>query len=93
MRFALFKEVPKRERRKKRKLNTGAATVPGEDETDAEDDDDAEGSDDEQEEVPQRMPDKSAKAPAQNPPDVPVPPAGMDQPDGSTEPGGIRKER
>lgn len=39
MRFALFKEVPKRQRRKKRKLNNGAAVRKGVD--------DGEGSDEE----------------------------------------------
>jgi DNA replication licensing factor MCM3 len=45
MRFALFKEVLKRQRRKKRKLNTGEATGGKDGETDGEvsDDDDAEG--------------------------------------------------
>jgi DNA replication licensing factor MCM3 len=52
MRFALFKEVPKRQRRKKRKLNSGAAT--GGNEDGSEDDTDADGSEDEQE-VPERM--------------------------------------
>ncbi|KAJ6626860.1 ATP dependent DNA helicase [Mycena sp. CBHHK59/15] len=40
MRFALFKEVPKRERRKKRKLNTGGATREDGDETADEESDD-----------------------------------------------------
>lgn len=39
MRFALFREVPKRQRRKKRKLNNGPAAQKGSD--------DAEGSDEE----------------------------------------------
>lgn len=39
MRFALFKEVPKRERRKKRKLNTGGASRE-DGETEGEDSDD-----------------------------------------------------
>ncbi|KAG8959874.1 MCM DNA helicase complex subunit [Tulasnella sp. 419] len=51
LRFALFKEVLKPERRKKRKLNTGMA-VDGEDSN--EEDEDAEGSEDE-EEPSQRM--------------------------------------
>lgn len=54
MRFALFREVPKRQRRKKRKLNSGAAVRKGSDESDNEDED--EESDEEQEPAPvQRM--------------------------------------
>jgi DNA replication licensing factor MCM3 len=52
MRFALFKEVLKRQRRTRRKLNSGAAT--GGNEDGSEDETDGEGSDDEQE-VPERM--------------------------------------
>jgi DNA replication licensing factor MCM3 len=44
MRFALFREVPKRQRRKKRKLNSGAAVRKG---SDGSDDDESDGSDDE----------------------------------------------
>lgn len=43
MRFALFKEVPKRQRRKKRKLNDGGAARKGEE---GESDDDSDGSGD-----------------------------------------------
>lgn len=45
LRFALFKEVAKRHRRKRRKLNTGGSRRHGEE--DDSEDDDAEGSDDE----------------------------------------------
>jgi DNA replication licensing factor MCM3 len=44
MRFALFREVPKRQRRKKRKLNNGAAVRKG---SDGSDDGDSDDSDDE----------------------------------------------
>ncbi|KAH8835944.1 ATP dependent DNA helicase [Flagelloscypha sp. PMI_526] len=58
IRFALFKEIPKRERRKRRKLNDGKAVKRGED-TDAEGDTDDEDGDDSDEEMqpnrPQRM--------------------------------------
>jgi DNA replication licensing factor MCM3 len=45
MRFALFREVPKRQRRKKRKLNNGAAVRKGSDGSD--DDSESDDSDDE----------------------------------------------
>lgn len=45
MRFALFKEVPKRQRRKKRKLNDGGAVRKREGQEES--DEDSEGSDDE----------------------------------------------
>jgi len=45
MRFALFREVPKRQRRKKRKLNNGVAVRKGSDDSD---DGDSEDSEDEQ---------------------------------------------
>lgn len=45
MRFALFKEVPKRQRRKKRKLNTGGAARKGDD-GDSDDDSGDESGDD-----------------------------------------------
>jgi len=45
MRFALFREVPKRQRRKKRKLNSGAAVRKGSDGSD--DDGESDDSDDE----------------------------------------------
>ncbi|KDN42137.1 hypothetical protein RSAG8_06995, partial [Rhizoctonia solani AG-8 WAC10335] len=48
LKFALFKEVLKPERRKRRKLNTGAAGAGGQS-------DEEEGSDDEMESAPQRM--------------------------------------
>lgn len=44
MRFALFREVPKRQRRKKRKLNSGAAVRKG---SDGSDDGESDDSDDE----------------------------------------------
>ena len=46
MRFALFREVPKRQRRKKRKLNSGAAVRKGSDGSDGEEDE-SDDSDDE----------------------------------------------
>lgn len=52
MRFALFKEVPRRQRRKKRKLNDGGATRKGQD-TDGTDDSD--DSDEELEPTVERM--------------------------------------
>lgn len=51
MRFALYKEVLKRQRRKKRKLNNGDASGVGGDDDDESD----EESDEEDEEVPKRM--------------------------------------
>ena len=54
MRYALFKDVVKRQRRKKRKLNHGGASTPhGEDDEEGSDEDD-ENSDDE-EASPERM--------------------------------------
>ncbi|KAE9401976.1 ATP dependent DNA helicase [Gymnopus androsaceus JB14] len=52
MRFALFKEVPKRQRRKKRKLNHGAAAARKGSESG---DEDEEESEEEEEDPPQRM--------------------------------------
>ncbi|KAJ7225940.1 MCM2/3/5 family-domain-containing protein [Mycena pura] len=52
MRFALFKEVPRRERRKKRKLNTGGARREGEG---ADSEGEGEDSDDEEPQTPARM--------------------------------------
>jgi len=46
MRFALFREVPKRQRRKKRKLNNGVAVRKG---SDGSDDGDSEDSEEEEE--------------------------------------------
>jgi len=68
MRFALFKEVPKRQRRKKRKLNHGGAMRKGSAGSDSDNDDD--GSDDDgdasgdEDEVPERMSMPPAAAPA-----------------------------
>ena len=52
MRFALFKEVPRRQRRKKRKLNDGGAARKGED---GEGSDDTDGSGDELDAPIERM--------------------------------------
>lgn len=49
MRFALFREVPKRQRRKKRKLNSGAAARKGSDDGDGSDDGESESDDDDDE--------------------------------------------
>ncbi|KAF7310563.1 DNA helicase [Mycena chlorophos] len=75
MRFALFKEVPRRQRRKKQKLNSGGVNAEGDGaETDAEDTDD-----DEQPEAPARMsmpPEKGKATPSPQPepaPRAPVP--------------------
>ncbi|KAH9891007.1 ATP dependent DNA helicase [Cubamyces lactineus] len=54
LRFALFKEVLRRTRRKKRKLNNGAVEAMDEDDEDGEAEGDSEESD-EEEEAPQRM--------------------------------------
>ncbi|KAJ7770912.1 MCM2/3/5 family-domain-containing protein [Mycena maculata] len=75
MRFALFKEVPKRERRKKRKLNTGGASR---------DDGESEGEDsDDEPPTPVRMsmpPQAKAKGtPTPEPGPVPAPPAAATQ--------------
>lgn len=51
MRFALFREVPKRQRRQKRKLNNGGAIRKGSDGSDN-DSDDEEESDDEEDAQP-----------------------------------------
>jgi DNA replication licensing factor MCM3 len=45
MRFALFREVPKRQRRKKRKLNNGASVRKGSDGSDGDDDESDESGD------------------------------------------------
>ncbi|KAF8213542.1 ATP dependent DNA helicase [Mycena galopus ATCC 62051] len=78
MRFALFKEVPKRERRKKRKLNTGGAS--------REEDTDGEGEEsDEEPATPARMsmpPQAQAKdkgTPTPEPAPAPVPHAARTQ--------------
>ncbi|KAF5375181.1 hypothetical protein D9758_000036 [Tetrapyrgos nigripes] len=68
MRFALFKEVPKRQRRKKRKLNTGGAMRRGSVDGDSDDDDDGSGDEGDasgdEDEVPERMSMPPAAAPA-----------------------------
>lgn len=61
MRFALFKEVPKRERRKKRKMNDGKAVRKGGEDGETEDGESDGESDEEQ--VTQRM----SMPPAQQP--------------------------
>ncbi|KAL1748438.1 MCM2/3/5 family-domain-containing protein [Schizophyllum fasciatum] len=71
MRFALFKEVPKRERRKKRKLNTGGAARrggPGSDGSSGEDSD-ADGSDEEPVSQRMQMPSRAPSA-APQPDDI-----------------------
>ncbi|KAG6875296.1 hypothetical protein C0992_004386 [Termitomyces sp. T32_za158] len=62
MRFALFKEVPKRQRRKKRKLNDGGAVRKGEDREGSEDTSDE--SDDEMDVPVERMPIPPPHAPS-----------------------------
>jgi hypothetical protein len=53
MRFALFKEVPKRQRRKKRKLNDGGVSRKGDEREGS--DEDSEGSDEEMDVTTERM--------------------------------------
>jgi len=67
MRFALFKEVPRRQRRKKRKLNDGGAARKGEDVDGSNDDSD--GSEDELDTQVERMsmPPAGAAAQARSP--------------------------
>ncbi|KAG6866886.1 hypothetical protein C0991_008823 [Blastosporella zonata] len=70
MRFALFKEVPKRQRRKKRKLNDGGAARKGEDRDGFD-----EGSDDSDEDMDtpvdrMTIPPPNARSPPHNPPPV-----------------------
>ncbi|KAF8168224.1 ATP dependent DNA helicase [Crassisporium funariophilum] len=76
MRFALFREVPKRQRRKKRKLNSGAAVRKG---SDGSDDGDTDDSDDEQDPAsaermatPTAPTVRSAAAPAVQPLEDPI---------------------
>lgn len=75
MRFALFREVPKRQRRKKRKLNNGDAVRKG---SDASDDEDSDESDDEEPASAERMAtpakpkSRSAAPPAAQPPRDPI---------------------
>ena len=66
MRFALFREVPKRQRRKKRKLNNGGAVRKGSDGSDG-DDGDSDDSDEEPAPV-ERMTSPVATAAAPVPP-------------------------
>ena len=73
MRFALFREVPKRQRRKKRKLNSGAAVRKGSEGSD----DEADEYESDQEQVPtpaERMstPGRTTTAPAAQPPRDPI---------------------
>ncbi|KAJ3718462.1 ATP dependent DNA helicase [Lentinula raphanica] len=70
MRFALFKEVPKRQRRKKRKLNHGGAARKGSESGDEEEEDSDE--EDEENEAPQRMSVPPAAAPARRQPEDPI---------------------
>jgi len=70
MRFALFQEVPRRQRRKKRKLNDGAAARKGEGAGVEGSDEESESSEDETNQSPERMPmpaGKVQKQPAQDP--------------------------
>ena len=97
LRFALFKEVLRRQHRKKRKLNNGGANA-------VDDDEEGEGeeesdSEDEEEEVPQRM--EMPKAKGKSPPPAKPSPAPESQDDiqmGNAEAdglanGGIRPDR
>ncbi|PPQ92662.1 hypothetical protein CVT25_013969 [Psilocybe cyanescens] len=77
MRFALFREVPKRQRRKKRKLNNGAAALKGS--VDGSDDGETDESEDEQETAsaermttPTATQSRSTAPPAAQPPDDPI---------------------
>jgi len=73
MRFALFREVPKRQRRKKRKLNSGAAVRKGSDDSDDDDEDD--GSDEEEPPTEERMKSPvrvTRTTPAARPPQDPI---------------------
>lgn len=77
MRFALFKEVPKRERRKKRKLNTGGASR---------DEDGSEGEESEDEpatparmSMPPQAKGKGTPTPTPEPAPAPVPRAAATQ--------------
>ncbi|KDR84871.1 hypothetical protein GALMADRAFT_107292, partial [Galerina marginata CBS 339.88] len=76
MRFALFREVPKRQRRKKRKLNNGAAVRKG---SDGSDDGETDGSEDEQDSAaaermttPTAPRSKSTAATVAQPPEDPI---------------------
>jgi len=71
MRFALYKEVLKRQRKKKRKLNGGAPGARGDDDGESEEDTDGEADEDEID-VPRRMSippakDKHIQQPSQDP--------------------------
>ncbi|KAL0572572.1 MCM DNA helicase complex subunit [Marasmius crinis-equi] len=103
MRFALFKEVPKRQRRKKRKLNTGGASRNANGE---ETDDGSDEESDEEENTPTRMPDpnvanrQSSAAPEVRDPvwgdstqDVDMAPPAAAGPAGPAADGTIRPER
>lgn len=77
MRFALFREVPKRQRRKKRKLNNGAAVVKGS--NDGSDDGETDESEDELEPAsaermttPTASRSRSTAPPAAQPPVDPI---------------------
>ncbi|KAF8971446.1 ATP dependent DNA helicase [Flammula alnicola] len=76
MRFALFREVPKRQRRKKRKLNNGAAVRKGS-AAGSDDDGETDDSDDEQPASADRMttptkPTSRSAAPPTRPPEDPI---------------------
>lgn len=71
MRFALFKEVPKRSQRKKRKLNTGAAKRRADGagaDSDEDSDGDGDGSDEEDEPTRMTSPPAAPKGTAKAPP-------------------------
>lgn len=71
MRFALFRQVPKRQRRKKRKLNTGGARKKLDD-AEGSDEEDETDSEEEEEAVAARM--NIPPAAASSPPQVPADP-------------------
>jgi len=68
LRYALFKDVVKRQRRKKRKLNHGGASARGEEGSDDVEDDENSGEEEEEEEVPpERMTAPVKKTAAKDP--------------------------
>jgi DNA replication licensing factor MCM3 len=89
LRYALFKEVVKRQRRKKRKLNHGGASARGEDDGEGSDEDENDENSDEEEVPPERM---SARAPVPVPAAVAKAKAGTAAADGSGAPRGISQD-
>jgi DNA replication licensing factor MCM3 len=77
MRFALFKEVPKRERRKKRKLNTGG--VSREDDSEGEEESDEEPATPARMSMPPQAQTKDKGTPTPEPAPAPVPHAAATQ--------------